>query len=102
MPAASQFLADFFPYPRLHLNIAAIKRRFREDKVKPGDRITATVYDGDSKLHKVHVVEKTDEDSKSKSEDPGRLFYSSTASTLRFESGRATSCPGAAAGPSVP
>ena len=36
------------------------------DKVKPGDRISATVYAGDSKLHKVQVVGKTDGDSKSK------------------------------------
>ena len=36
------------------------------DKVKPGDQITATVYDGDYSLHKVQVVGKNSGDSKSK------------------------------------
>jgi protein SCO1 len=36
------------------------------DKVKPGDQITATVYDGDYSLHKVQVTGKTATDSKSK------------------------------------
>jgi Cu/Ag efflux protein CusF len=36
------------------------------DKVKPGDRITATVYDGDYSLHKVQIAGKTAGDSKPK------------------------------------
>ena len=36
------------------------------DKVKPGDQITATVYDGDYSLHKVQVMGKDTGDSKSK------------------------------------
>ena len=36
------------------------------DKVKAGDQITATVYDGDYSLHKVEVVAKKTQDSKSK------------------------------------
>ena len=35
-------------------------------KVKPGDRIMATVYDGDPVLHKVQVMPKTSGDSTSK------------------------------------
>ena len=35
-------------------------------KVKAGDEITATVYDGDMVLHKVMVMPKAAEDSKSK------------------------------------
>jgi Cu/Ag efflux protein CusF len=35
------------------------------DVVKPGDQITATVYDGDEILHKVEIVDKAT-DSKSK------------------------------------
>jgi protein SCO1/2 len=34
--------------------------------VRPGDQITATVYDGDYSLHKVQVVPKASGDSKSK------------------------------------
>jgi len=36
------------------------------DKLKPGDQIMATVYDGDYSLHKVKVMGKTPEDPKSK------------------------------------
>ena len=36
------------------------------DKVKPGDQIVATVYDGDYSLHKVQVVKKDVGDSKGK------------------------------------
>ena len=36
------------------------------DKLKPGDQIMATVYDGDYTLHKVKVTGKNAEDSKSK------------------------------------
>lgn len=36
------------------------------DKVKPGDQITATVYDGDYSLHKVQIMGKNAGDSKSK------------------------------------
>ena len=36
------------------------------DKVKAGDQITATVYDGDYSLHKVTVVSPSPADSKSK------------------------------------
>jgi Cu/Ag efflux protein CusF len=35
-------------------------------KVKTGDQIMATVYDGDLVLHKVQVMPKTDRDSRSK------------------------------------
>ena len=35
-------------------------------KVKPGDQIMATVYDGDLVLHKVQVMPKPAEDSKAK------------------------------------
>ena len=35
-------------------------------KVKPGDQIMATVYDGDLVLHKVQVMPKSDSESKSK------------------------------------
>ena len=36
------------------------------DKVKAGDQITATVYDGDYSLHKVKIVSPAPADSKSK------------------------------------
>ena len=36
------------------------------EKLKPGDQIMATVYDGDYSLHKVKVMRKNAEDSKSK------------------------------------
>ena len=36
------------------------------DKLKPGDQIMATVYDGDYSLHKVQVTGKNAGDSKSK------------------------------------
>ncbi len=36
------------------------------DKVKPGDQIMATVYDGDYSLHKVQIMGKNAGDSKSK------------------------------------
>jgi protein SCO1 len=36
------------------------------DKVKPGDQVVATVYDGDYSLHKVQIVEKKAGDSKPK------------------------------------
>lgn len=36
------------------------------DKVKPGDQIMATVYDGDYSLHKVQIIGKNAADSKSK------------------------------------
>ena len=36
------------------------------DKVKPGDQIMATVYEGDYSLHKVQVMGKNTGDSKSK------------------------------------
>jgi Cu/Ag efflux protein CusF len=36
------------------------------DKVKPGDQITATVYEGDYSLHKVQIAGKTSGDSKPK------------------------------------
>ena len=36
------------------------------DKVKPGDQITATVYEGDYSLHKVQVAGKNAGDSKPK------------------------------------
>jgi Cu/Ag efflux protein CusF len=35
------------------------------DKVKPGDQIMATVYDGDYSLHKVQIMRKNARDSKS-------------------------------------
>jgi Cu/Ag efflux protein CusF len=36
------------------------------DKVKPGDRIRATVYDGDASLHKIQIMRKNAGNSKSK------------------------------------
>jgi Cu/Ag efflux protein CusF len=36
------------------------------DKLKPGDQIMATVYDGDYTLHKVQIIGKNAGDSKSK------------------------------------
>jgi len=36
------------------------------DKVKPGDQIMATVYDGDYSLHKIQIMGKNAGDSKSK------------------------------------
>jgi Cu/Ag efflux protein CusF len=36
------------------------------DKVRPGDQITATVYDGDYSLHKVQIVGRSAPDSKSR------------------------------------
>jgi Cu/Ag efflux protein CusF len=36
------------------------------DRVKAGDQIMATVYDGDYSLHKVQIMGKNDGDSKSK------------------------------------
>ena len=36
------------------------------DKLKPGDQIMATVYDGDYSLHQVQIMEKNAGDSKSK------------------------------------
>lgn len=36
------------------------------DKLKPGDQIMATVYDGDYSLHKIQVMGKDSADSKSK------------------------------------
>ena len=36
------------------------------DKVKAGDQIAATVYDGDYTLHKIRIMGKNTEDSKSK------------------------------------